>query len=37
MLAAIDEGIRSLEEHGAREYTREEFERRMRAWSGVSH
>jgi hypothetical protein len=36
MLAALDEGIRSLEEKGAREYTRLELEQKVRRWSGVS-
>ncbi len=36
MLAALDEGIRSLEEKGVREYSRGELENRVRQWSGVS-
>lgn len=36
MLAALDEGIRSLEAEGAREYTRPELEQKVRRWSGVS-
>ncbi len=36
MLAALDEGIRSLEEKGAREYTRGELEQKVRQWAGVS-
>jgi hypothetical protein len=36
MLAALDEGIRSLEEKGAREYTREELEQKVRQWTGAS-
>jgi hypothetical protein len=36
MLAALDEGIRSLEEKGAREYTRAELEQKVRRWGGVS-
>jgi hypothetical protein len=36
MLAALDEGIRSLEEKGAREYTRTELEQKVRRWAGVS-
>jgi hypothetical protein len=36
MLAALDEGIRSLEEKGAREFTRAELEQKVRRWAGVS-
>ena len=36
MLAALDEGIRSLEQNGVREYTRTELEQRVRQWAGVS-
>ena len=36
MLAALDEGIRSLEEKGVREYTRGELEQKVRQWSGAS-
>jgi hypothetical protein len=36
MLAALDEGIRSGEGKGFREYTRTELEQRVRRWSGVS-
>jgi len=36
MLAAIDEGIRSFEEKGGMEFTREELEARVRQWAGVS-
>jgi len=36
MLAALDEGIRSLEEKGVREYTRGELEQKVRQWSGTS-
>lgn len=36
LLEAIDEGIRSLEEHGARVYTRAELEGKVRAWAGAS-
>ena len=32
MLAAIDEGIRSSEAHGGREYTRAELEEKVRQW-----
>ena len=35
MLAALDEGIRSLEEKGAREVTREQLEQRVRQWAGA--
>lgn len=33
MLAAIDEGIRSLDEKGGREYTRAELEQKVRQWA----
>ena len=36
MLAALDEGIRSMEEKGARAYSRGELENKVRQWSGVS-
>src|ERR1035441_10069160 len=36
MLAALDEGIRSAEEKGVREYTRFELEQKVRRWAGVS-
>ena len=37
MLVAIDEGIRSLETEGGREYTRAELEQKVRQWAhGVS-
>ena len=36
MLAALDEGIRSSEEKGVREYSRGELENKVRQWSGVS-
>jgi hypothetical protein len=36
MLAALDEGIRSLEEKGGREYTRAELEAKVRKWAGGS-
>jgi hypothetical protein len=36
MLAALDEGIRSLEEKGAREFTRADLEQKVRRWAGVS-
>ena len=36
MLAALDEGIRSLEQNGVREYTRSELEQKVRQWAGVS-
>jgi peptidoglycan/xylan/chitin deacetylase (PgdA/CDA1 family) len=36
MLAAIDEGLRSLKEKGARLVTREELQEKIRQWSGVS-
>ncbi|MCX6952294.1 MAG: hypothetical protein NTV51_09035 [Verrucomicrobia bacterium] len=33
MLAAIDEGVRSLDQSGGREYTRAELEQKVRQWS----
>jgi hypothetical protein len=33
MLAAIDEGIRSLENEGGRYYTRAELEQKVRQWA----
>ena len=36
MLAALDEGIRSLEEKGSREFSRLELEQKVRRWAGVS-
>jgi hypothetical protein len=36
MLAALDEGVRSLEENGGREYTRAELEQKVRQWAGGS-
>lgn len=36
MLAALDVGIRSLEERGAREFTRTELEQKVRQWAGAS-
>jgi hypothetical protein len=36
MLAALDEGIRSLEQQGARKTTRQELEQKVRQWSGAS-
>jgi hypothetical protein len=36
MLAAIDEGLRSLEEKGGIEFTREELLARVRQWAGMS-
>ncbi len=35
MLAALDEGIRSLEEKGGREYTREQLDQKVRQWAGA--
>ena len=35
MLAALDEGIRSSEEKGVREFTRDELEQKVRRWAGV--
>jgi hypothetical protein len=36
MLAALDEGIRSAEQKGVREFTRAELEQKIRRWAGVS-
>jgi len=36
MLAALDEGIHSLEEGGAREFTRTELEPKVRQWAGTA-
>ncbi|MCC6414364.1 MAG: hypothetical protein IT582_00420 [Opitutaceae bacterium] len=36
LLAAIDQGMRSLETDGAREVTRDEIETRVRQWAGGS-
>jgi len=36
LLAAIDAGLRSLEEKGAREVSRNELENRVRQWAGGS-
>lgn len=36
MLAALDEGVRSLEEKGGREYSRAELEQKVRRWAGAS-
>lgn len=36
LLAAIDQGLRSLEEKGAREVTRDELEKKVRQWAGKS-
>ena len=35
MLAAIDEGLRSLQDNGAKTFTRAELETRVRRWAGV--
>ena len=35
MLAALDEGIRSLEEKGGQEYTRKELTEKVRKWAGA--
>ena len=38
MLAAIDEGVRSLDEKGGRDYTRAELDQKVRQWArGASH
>lgn len=37
VLAAIDEGVRSLEQKGAKPISRTELEARVRRWSGESH
>lgn len=36
MLAALDEGIRSLEANGTRGFTRVELEQKVRQWAGAS-
>lgn len=36
LLAAIDQGLRSLEEKGARVVTRDELETKVRQWAGKS-
>jgi hypothetical protein len=36
LLAAIDEGLRSLEKKGARAMTRGELEEKVRKWAGRS-
>ena len=36
MLAALDVGIRSLEEKGVRPFNRAELEQKVRQWAGVS-
>ncbi len=36
LLAAVDEGIRSLEREGAHPVSREELQQKVRQWSGVS-
>lgn len=36
MLAAVDEGIRSLNEKGAQVHTRSELEQKVRRWAGTS-
>lgn len=36
LLAAVDEGIRSLERNGAHPVSREELQQKVRQWSGVS-
>ena len=36
LLAAIDQGLRSLEEKGARVVTRDELENKVRQWAGTS-
>jgi hypothetical protein len=36
MLAALDVGIRSLEQNGSRLITRPELEQKIRQWAGVS-
>jgi hypothetical protein len=36
MLAALDEGIRSGEGKGLREFTRAELEQNVRRWAGVA-
>lgn len=36
LLAAIDQGLRSLEEKGARVTTRDELENKVQQWAGKS-
>lgn len=36
MLAAIDEGLHSLQVNGTKPFTRAQLETRVRQWSGVS-
>jgi hypothetical protein len=36
LLAAIDQGLRSLEEKGARVVIRDELENKVRQWAGTS-
>jgi peptidoglycan/xylan/chitin deacetylase (PgdA/CDA1 family) len=36
LLAAIDQGLRSLEEKGARVVTRDDLESKVRQWAGKS-
>jgi peptidoglycan/xylan/chitin deacetylase (PgdA/CDA1 family) len=36
LLAAIDEGLRSLRDKGARVVTRDELEQKVRQWAGRS-
>lgn len=36
LLAAIDQGLRSLEEKSARVVTRDELENKVRQWAGTS-
>jgi hypothetical protein len=36
LLAAIDEGLKSLAEKGAQTVTRGEFEQKVRQWAGAS-
>jgi len=36
MLTALDEGIRSLEAKGTREFSRVELEQKVRQWAGAS-
>ena len=37
MLAAIDEGLKSLQRDGGKTFTRAELESRVRLWAGGSH
>ena len=37
MLAAIDEGVRSLEQKGGKIQTRAELQEKVRRWAGESH